>query len=348
MRNIIFKDNAQFGVWKYLDEVNSVVTTQYACAQPIEMGIQLGEPKDNIEDVGYCATNLALLLLTVNFPDAVSNTVTSAPDGVVYVLGNNVNSNLNYDHPENAFGLGALWAIRFEYIDDIDPNKNFVETKMGRVSLDNIPDGWRVASDIDSINMNKGTLYCTFVLSFDEETPPQTVQNLHELVSREFVIAPESYGDDNPFGEHIAYFGHKSQVAIDLQGCHPTSLDINYVTFTGNKSIQYSVNGDEFRTISCDFDTVIGPKDIRIFLSMINTEAIQTLFKVNYGSAETTAFFLSYSPLNTDNTLIGHNENGTSPTSIVLRDLSGGVIQAIFGLNTITLHSCGFEYYPGI
>jgi len=54
MKDINFSDTVQFGIWKYLDEVNGVVVPQYSCAQPITNGVRLGNGNDTIAGVGDC------------------------------------------------------------------------------------------------------------------------------------------------------------------------------------------------------------------------------------------------------------------------------------------------------
>ncbi len=61
MKDINFSDTVQFGIWKYLDEVNGVVVPQYSCAQPITNGVRLGNGNDTIAGVGECGVTPPLI-----------------------------------------------------------------------------------------------------------------------------------------------------------------------------------------------------------------------------------------------------------------------------------------------
>lgn len=61
MKDINFSDTIQFGIWKYLDEVNGVVVPQYSCAQPITNGVRLGNGNDTIAGVGECGVTPPLI-----------------------------------------------------------------------------------------------------------------------------------------------------------------------------------------------------------------------------------------------------------------------------------------------
>ncbi len=61
MKDIIFRDTVQFGIWKYLDEVDGVVIPQYGCAQPITNGVRLGDGNSTIESVGECGVTPPLI-----------------------------------------------------------------------------------------------------------------------------------------------------------------------------------------------------------------------------------------------------------------------------------------------
>lgn len=57
MKDIIFKGKIQFGIWKFLENVEGVVKPQYGCAQPIENGVHLSNGNNTIEEVGSCEVN---------------------------------------------------------------------------------------------------------------------------------------------------------------------------------------------------------------------------------------------------------------------------------------------------
>ncbi|MDH0030327.1 MULTISPECIES: hypothetical protein [unclassified Acinetobacter] len=59
MKDLFFKDNIQFGIWKFLDDVDGDILPQFACAQPIFDGVRVSDGWDIIEDVGVCEINIA-------------------------------------------------------------------------------------------------------------------------------------------------------------------------------------------------------------------------------------------------------------------------------------------------
>lgn len=59
MKDLFFKDNIQFGIWKFLDEVDGDILPQFACAQPIFDGVRVSDGKGIIGDVGVCEINIA-------------------------------------------------------------------------------------------------------------------------------------------------------------------------------------------------------------------------------------------------------------------------------------------------
>ncbi|WP_252727879.1 hypothetical protein [Acinetobacter sp. Ac_5812] len=156
-----------------------------------------------------------LLQLSIDYPAAASGKITSASNGLVDVLGNSVGTVHQLD-PNKAWGLGALWAIRFVFVDQNNSAKNFNITKTGRVTTDIIVNGWLLSSNIEAGNMQNGTLTCTFVLSFDEETPLQTIENLSKFVGGKSVGSPAWYVEDSPFGDVLAYFGQPKSVEIAI------------------------------------------------------------------------------------------------------------------------------------
>ncbi|NNP68973.1 hypothetical protein [Acinetobacter sp. Ac_5812] len=164
---------------------------------------------------GSSSSSSNLLKLTVNYPTAVLGKITSVSGGVIDVLGNSVGTVYEPD-PAKAWGLGALWAIRFVYVDQNNSANNFNITKTGRVTTDIIVNGWLLSSNIDASNMQNGTLTSTFVLSFDEETPVQTIENLSKFVGGKSVGSPAWYGEDSPFGDVLAYFGQPKSVEIAI------------------------------------------------------------------------------------------------------------------------------------
>lgn len=57
MKDLKFGDTIQFGVWKFLETVNGVIKPQFACAQPISIGVRIGENHHTITEVGICGVN---------------------------------------------------------------------------------------------------------------------------------------------------------------------------------------------------------------------------------------------------------------------------------------------------
>lgn len=170
-------------------------------------------PSPGVYDFDHASSGL--LLLSIDYPTAVLGKITSVSGGVIDVLGNSVGTVYEPD-PNKAWGLGALWAIRFVYVDQNNQENSFNITKTGRVTTDNIVNGWLLSSNIDAGNMQNGTLTCTFVLSFDEETPEQTIENLYKFVGGKSIGAPSWYGEDSPFGDGLAYFGQPKSVEIAI------------------------------------------------------------------------------------------------------------------------------------
>jgi len=58
VKDLKFGDTIQFGVWKFLETVNGVIKPQFACAQPISIGVRIGENHHTITEVGICGVNL--------------------------------------------------------------------------------------------------------------------------------------------------------------------------------------------------------------------------------------------------------------------------------------------------
>lgn len=58
MKELKFGDTIQFGVWKFLETVNGVIKPQFACAQPISIGVRIGENHHTITEVGVCDVKL--------------------------------------------------------------------------------------------------------------------------------------------------------------------------------------------------------------------------------------------------------------------------------------------------
>ncbi|MFV0410056.1 MAG: hypothetical protein ACK5LJ_10295, partial [Paracoccus sp. (in: a-proteobacteria)] len=54
MRDVKFKDNIQFGIWKFLVKTEDSVSPQFACAQPVDFGVRIGNEHTLIGDVGFC------------------------------------------------------------------------------------------------------------------------------------------------------------------------------------------------------------------------------------------------------------------------------------------------------
>jgi len=57
VKELKFKDTIQFGVWKFLVNVDDVIKPHFACAQPIPIGVRIGEDHQTITEVGVCSVN---------------------------------------------------------------------------------------------------------------------------------------------------------------------------------------------------------------------------------------------------------------------------------------------------
>jgi len=124
MKDINFRDTVQFGIWKYLDEVNGVVVPQYSCAQPITNGVRLGNGNDTIADVGECGVT----------PPSIScdgaTTTILIPDFIG-----------QYFFTLNSLALTTASAEEFKTIIDEDPELNLlftVSTADGSLQITNI------------------------------------------------------------------------------------------------------------------------------------------------------------------------------------------------------------------
>ncbi|MCH7331339.1 hypothetical protein [Acinetobacter modestus] len=98
MKDINFSDTVQFGIWKYLDEVNGVVVPQYSCAQPITNGVRLGNGNDTIAGVGECGVTPPLISC-----DGATNTIVFAdnPDFTAWLSIDSITINgVEYVKPE--------------------------------------------------------------------------------------------------------------------------------------------------------------------------------------------------------------------------------------------------------
>ena len=129
-------------------------------------------------------------------------------------------------------------------------------------------------------------------------------------------------------------------LAQAVEECSPTDVDFPNTMFTGNKSIEYSLNDGVFRTVSCSGN---GWNMSNLF-NAINNDHGQRIVLIGWGNYAAFQLIELVNHLR----LMGVDENGTQPTTLTIRDIGNNVISTIFGSNSVTFHSCGFKQYPGI
>ncbi|WP_353164113.1 hypothetical protein [Acinetobacter guillouiae] len=100
MKELKFKDTIQFGVWKFLVNVDGAIKPHFACAQPIPIGVRIGEDHQTITEVGVCGVN----------PPNIS--CVGATQTMVFSPGPEFTGEINWtiEFDGVAYDLGKVWA----------------------------------------------------------------------------------------------------------------------------------------------------------------------------------------------------------------------------------------------
>lgn len=242
MKDIIFKGKIQFGIWKFLENVEGVVKPQYGCAQPIENGVHLGNGNNTIEEVGSCEIN----------PPVISCAGATSSIHFPFLVGEwnvEVNGDLHY-----ADGFSVSWILQQNYSGILEAEGDG-GLSVGNISASNVriklipeanddptPEYSVESGNPTFIEHEDGSL--TFCLSKKDEEPQFDIEyvlngeTIHDFVNG---IVPASYLQNTAITSLLL---HDSITAIDdfaFHGC--TSLESLTLSNSLVSIGQYAFNG---------------------------------------------------------------------------------------------------------